>query len=154
MESNSKPNSTENDQSAASHGAGVNIQATNVKVGGDIVGRDKVVHGDNVVGSKGVDAKNLSQLFAEIHQLIQERPENPDFEKEELTGKVDAIQKEVEKGDEANPNKLERWLKELIHLAPDIFEVTVASLVNPAAGVTTAIRKIAENASGWLSGVS
>ena len=44
------------------------------------------------------------------------------------------------------PNKVERWLKFLADMAPDILEVTAATLANPIAGVATAIRKIAEKA--------
>ena len=108
---------------------------------GDFVGRDQVVYGDKI---HGVGGDELARLFAGVYQQIKERPEDPDIDKEELAETVKKIEKEAAKGEEANPNKVERWLKFLGGMALDILEVTAACLANPVAGVTTAIRKIAE----------
>ncbi len=147
--------------------------------GGDFVGRDKIVHGDEVRGDKVMGGKagrdiyhvshvsgtgvaigpgaqatasqagggqDLVKLFAEIYQKIEDRPEDPNVEKEELVGTVEKIQKEVAKGEQANPTWVERRLKTLALMAPDIFEVTVACLTHPLAGIATIIRKVAEKA--------
>jgi hypothetical protein len=129
------------------------------KVMGDKVGGDKITVGD-ISGSTGVaigrgaqatvtqglGGDEIASLFAEIYQQIEARPEDPDVDKEELTETVQKVQEEAAKGEEANPNKVERWLKFLSDMAPDILNVTVACLTNPVAGVATAIRKIAEKA--------
>jgi hypothetical protein len=129
------------------------------KVMGDKVGGDKITVGD-ISGSTGVaigrgaqatvtqglGGEDIARLFAEIYQQIEARPEDPDVDKEELTETVQKVQEEAAKGEEANPNKVERWLRFLGSMAPDILDVTVACLTNPVAGVATAIRKIAENA--------
>jgi hypothetical protein len=135
--------------------------------GGDFVGRNKQVHGDEVRGDKtsfgnvsnstvaagrgsqatssqGVDAAELAALFDAIYKRIEARPDNPDVDKEELQGTVQWIQAEAGKGEEANPGKVRRWLKALADAAPDILEVTVSSLMNPVAGVAAAIRSVAE----------
>jgi hypothetical protein len=143
--------------------------------GGDFVGRDKVIRGDEVHGDKvggdkitvgdisgssgvaigrGAQAtvtqelggEDIAKLFAEIYKQIEARPEDPDVDKEELTETVQKVQEEANKGEEANPKKVERWLKFLGSMAPDILDVTVACLTNPAAGVATVIRKVAEKA--------
>lgn len=49
-------------------------------------------------------------------------------------------------GEAANPTKVERWLRALALMASDIFDVTVACLTNPVAGIATVIRKVAEKA--------
>jgi hypothetical protein len=67
-------------------------------------------------------------------------------DKEELTETVPKIQGDVAKCEEANPSKIERWPKFLGDMAPDILNVTVARLTDPATGVATAIRKPAEKA--------
>jgi hypothetical protein len=140
---------------------------------GDFVGRDKiqvdVIKGDKVQGDKftardisgshvawgrgaqathteGVGGAELAKLFAAIYQKIDARPADPDVDKEELAETVHKVEQEAAKGDEANPNKVERWLRFLGGMAPDILEVTVACLTNPLAGVGTVIRKIAEKA--------
>jgi hypothetical protein len=141
-----------------------------VNASGDFVGRDKTVHGDEVRGDKisgdkttmgnvsnatvaagsgsqvtqGVSGAELAALFDSIYKLIDARPDNPDVDKEELQETVKKIQTETSKGEEANPSKVGRWLKVLADVAPDILEVTVSSLINPVAGVASAIRSVAE----------
>jgi hypothetical protein len=150
-------------------GGGANIGG-DVHVGGDFTGRDKVVQGDEVGGDKltvgdisgsagiaigrgaqatgtiGVTGGELAKLFGGIYEDIKARPEDPDVDKEELVETVQKIEKEADKGEEANAKMVERWFRFLADMAPDILEVTAATLANPIAGVATAIRKIAEKA--------
>jgi len=109
--------------------------------GGEFVGGNKVV-----TYNYGASAADLGTLFAAIQAQIKNRPEDPDVDKEEISAEVERIEQEVAKGEGANPRKVARWLGNLAAMAPDILEVTVASLTNPAAGVATVIRKIAEKA--------
>jgi hypothetical protein len=144
-------------------------------VGRDSVSRDKHVHGDEVHGDKfggdkitvgnisggtgiaigrgrqvtvtqGLGGDELARLFAAVYQQVEARREDPNVDKEELTGTVQKVQEEAAKGEAANPTKVERWLGNLAEMAPDILEVTVACLTNPAAGVAAVIRKVAEKA--------
>jgi len=116
---------------------GVNIQAGAVNVGGDIVGRDKITDGGSAA---------LAQRFAQILKQIESRPADPDVDQDELKSTVQRIEQEVKKGQRANPNKVERWLKFLAAMADDIFQVTAATLANPAAGVAKAVQLIAKKA--------
>ena len=133
---------------------------------GDFVGRDKVIHGDEIkIGdvtgdnvaiaagreaqaevTQGVGGEDLAALFAQVYRQIEARPEDPDVGKDELTETVQKIEKEAAQGEKANPHKVERWLRFLGEMAPDILDVTTACLINPVAGVATVIRKIAEKA--------
>jgi hypothetical protein len=129
------------------------------KVLGDKVGGDKVTVGD-VSGSTGIaigragqatvtqglGGDEIARMFVAIYQQIEARPEDPDVDKKDLAGTVQKIQDEVGKGAGANLNKVERWLETLAGMANDIFEVTVACLANPVAGVAAVIRKVAEKA--------
>jgi hypothetical protein len=143
--------------------------------GGEFVGRDKIVHGDEVRGDKvggdkitvgdisgssgvaigrgaqatvkqGLGGDEIARLFEAVYQQIEARPEDPDVDKEELTETVQKVQEETAKGEEANPKKVERWLSNLAEMAPDILDVTVACLTNPAAGIATVIQKVAGRA--------
>jgi hypothetical protein len=148
--------------------------------GGDFVGRDKTVHGDEVRGDKvtgdkvggdkiqvgnisgssgvaigrgaratvtqGLSGDEIAKLFDSVYQRIEARPEDPTVDKEELTETVQRIEAEVAKGEAANPTKVERWLRTLAGMADDIFDVTAASLVSPAAGIAAVIRKVAAKA--------
>jgi hypothetical protein len=114
----------------------------NTVAGGDYVGGDKVGR-DKITGVTGAD---LAQLFQGIYQRIEARPADPNVDKTEVAETVQKIEQEVEKGEEANPSKVERWLKTLKDMAPDIGDVTIACLTNPAAGVAMVIKKIADKA--------
>jgi len=127
------------------------------KVLGDKVGGDKITVGD-ISGGKGIaigrgaqatvteglGGDEIARLFAAVYQRIETRPGDPDVDKEELTETVQKIQQEVAQGEQANPSKVERWLKNLALMASDIFDVTVACLTSPVTGIATVIRKVAE----------
>jgi NDP-sugar pyrophosphorylase family protein len=136
--------------------------------GGDFVGRDTIhgdiVHGDKVtVGdiagsgvafgqgvmatvAQGVSREELAHLFQAILDEIEILPQDPDVDKEELIYTVRKIQKEVAIGENANPNKIERWLMTLGLMSPDVLRTTVAVLANPGAGVAYTIRRVAKKA--------
>ena len=138
--------------------------------GGDYIGGKKSVQGDEVRGDKtggdkftagnisgnaaigtgaqvtqnGLGSQDIGKLFDAIYQKIDARPEDPNVGKEEITENVKNIQQEASKGEEANEKKIARWLSNLIQMAPDIFEVTVACILNPVMGATLAVRKVVE----------
>jgi hypothetical protein len=127
------------------------------EVHGDQVGGDRISIG-NISDSQGVaigrgaqvkiqsgtDAKELSEIFSVIYQKIESRPPDPLVEKEEIVDQVKRIESEVAAGEKAEPAKVERWLRNLAAMAPDILDVTVAAITDPAAGIYMAIRKIAQ----------
>ncbi len=127
------------------------------EVHGDQIGGDKISV-ESISGSQGVaigrgsqvkiqsgtDAKELSEIFSVIYQKIESRPADPLVEKEEISDQVKRIENEVAAGEKAEPAKVERWLRNLAAMAPDILDVTVAAITNPAAGIYLAIRKIAQ----------
>jgi len=115
-------------------------------ISGDFVGRDKITV------NSGIGGAELAQLFVSIQQQIRARPPDPNVDKEEITGMVDRIQQEATKGETANGGKLERWLRDLAGIAPDIFDVTVAALTSPAAAVGMVVKKVAEKAKAAQSG--
>jgi len=129
------------------------------KVMGDKIGGDKITVGDisgstgiaigrgaRATVSQGLGGDEIARLFEAVYRRIEARPEDPNVDKEELTDTVQKIQQEVAKGEGANPNKVERWLRTLASMASDIFDVTVACLTSPVAGIATVIRKVAEKA--------
>ena len=100
--------------------------------------------GAQVKIQSGIEAHELSEIFSVIYQKIESRPLDPLVEKEEITDRVKRIENEVAAGEKAEPAKIERWLRNLAAMAPDIFDVTVAAITGPAAGIYMAIRKIAQ----------
>ena len=128
-----------------------------IRKNGDQVGGDQISVGD-ISGSQGVAigrgarveiqsgirAKELAELFSPIYQTIESRPRDSIVDKEEITDHVRRIEKEVSSGDKAEPAKVERWLRNLAAMAPDILDVTLAALTNPVAGISMTVRKIAQ----------
>ncbi len=127
---------------------GVNIGGKgNVTIGGDVVGRDKIV--SNVNTSTGVDAGQMVELlkqFAAINRQIDALSGKDDDEKQELKETVKKIEDEVKKGDQAKPEKVERWLKFIATMTDDIFEVVTNTLANPIYGLATVVRNVAKKA--------
>ena len=128
-------------RSKKENSGGVNITSDNVRIGGDVVGRDKNITDHSLSGG---DLKWITESFSEIKFAIDDRPIDQAVDKSELKNVVEQIEQEVIKGDSAHPAKVERWLRYLGAMADDIFDVTVATLANPVLGVGKAVKLIAE----------
>jgi hypothetical protein len=105
--------------------------------------------GDQINTTTGADASQIANLvkqFIEIKRQVKALPNLDDDDKDELYETVVKIEGEVKKGDGANTGKVERWLRTVADMSDDILQVVVATLTNPAAGIGTAIRLIAEKA--------
>jgi Skp family chaperone for outer membrane proteins len=117
------------------------------------------IQGENVIGMinangsarVNVDQKVIHQatpemekLFKRIHKEIKVRPDDPKVDKDKLESQVKKIEAETAKGASADKAKLERWMKTLAKMAPDILEVMAASLAGPVAGFTVVFKKIVE----------
>jgi hypothetical protein len=92
----------------------------------------------------------LAELFQTVYQHIDALPKKPQA-KEELKETAHKVQREAAKGKEADEEMIEGWLQSIAVMAPDILEVTANTLLNPVAGVATAIQKIAEKAKQTLN---
>ena len=110
-----------------------------VKVeGGDFVGRDQVKI------TMGLSGPEVAELFKPIYAAIEARPDTPPEDRADVKAEVQEIQAEVVKGDEADEGFLARRLRSLKRMAPDILEVTLATLANPAAGLGAVASKVAQ----------
>jgi translation elongation factor EF-1beta len=119
------------------------------------------INGQNVIGAinaSGSARVNVDQmiihqatpemekLFKRAHKQIKVRPEDPKVDQAKLENQVKKIETEAAKGEAADQSKLERWLKTLAKMAPDIVEVMAASLAGPVAGFAVVFKKIVERA--------
>jgi hypothetical protein len=106
---------------------------------------ENVIVGDHGQITQGLSAEEIAKLFAPVHQKIEKVAADPD-DKEEMKETVQKIEKEVAKGEEANPTKVERWLGFLGDISGDVLDVAAATLASPTAGVAMVIKKVAEKA--------
>lgn len=119
------------------------------------------VNGGNAVGyisTSGSSRVNLKQqviqqtspemdeLFKQLNGKIRRRRKGSQVDKTRLENQVKKIEAEAAKGSAADQGKLERWIKTLANMAPDIVEVMAASLAGPVAGFTLVFKKIVERA--------
>jgi hypothetical protein len=127
------------------------------KAGGDVVSGDKITAGGDVIGrdkitgvTAGQDAAlaelqtALSKWQREIEAKINALPNLDDEEKEDLKKNVERVAQESVKGQAAEPARLERWLNTIGAMAPDILDVTAATLQNPFKGVGLVMQKISD----------
>ncbi len=120
---------------------GVNIGGgSSISVGGDIVGRDKITAGDDRV------LQELAQWESQMNTRIDANPNLSGDDRQDLKDQVSKIKTEAAKGKQADPNRLERLINTLAIMSSDIFDVAIATLVNPLAGIGLALKKIGDKA--------
>lgn len=125
----------------------INIKGDVKMEGGDIVGGDKKVTYDNaIIGNNNiVDSQiTIQKHISHIYTKIDEHPSISFSEKEDLKAEVADIQKEDAKGEKANESDISRRLRNIKRMAPEIFEVVLATITNPIAGFGVVAKKVAE----------
>lgn len=123
--------------------------AGSATAGGDIIGRDQVVHGDYMrttqSGLQGQDLARFTELFSDVYKRVDTRAaEDPDVDPDLLKSTARQVEQEAAKGEGADPSKVKKALTTLAKLAPDVLEVAVNALTNPGAAVASAVRIVAE----------
>jgi hypothetical protein len=84
--------------------------------------------------------------MTEINKNIDSLPNVSQAEKEDLKQQVEKIGDEVQKGSKAEAGRLEKLINTLNVMAPDIFDVVIATIANPLAGIGLVIKKIGDKA--------
>lgn len=122
----------------------INISNSSITVGGDIVGGDKFTVNHNsriesnfVVNMEGWETKMCDQI---------EQTGLPLDNKNEIKNQIALIKTLAVENKSKYPNKLEKLLNTLAVMSPDIFDVAIATLANPLAGIGLALRKIGNKA--------
>jgi uncharacterized protein YjbI with pentapeptide repeats len=97
-------------------------------------------------GNSAIASITISNAFGDIVHTIDTNPLSPYIDKEELKHTVRKVEEEVRKGEQADPAKVEHWLKSLGEMDAEILEVISATLTDPALGLATVIKRIAQKA--------
>ena len=101
--------------------------------------------------SMGLTADNGSQLFVDLFTTIDKQNKLSKADKTDIKEDIQEIRKEFEKGKEFNESFVLRRLRNIGRMAPDILEVTLATIVNPILGYGVVAKKIAEKAKQGFS---
>ena len=110
-----------------------------IQITGNVSIKDSKIAGrDNI--EKNVFNVNVS--FAPVYNAIQENANIPTDVKENLTENVKQLEQEINKGEKAEPSFIQKRMETIQKMAPDIAEVVVATLQNPAAGIGLVVKKV------------
>lgn len=96
----------------------------------------KVIYGDT--------GKWSEKWLAEINARIDALENTPRDEKDDLKHQVGKIDEEIRKGQRAEKSRLEKLINTLSVMAPDIFEVVVATIQSPLMGIGIVLKKVGD----------
>jgi len=129
--------------------------------GGSFVGRDKrtvSITGDgNVIGDRsratvtkrtGLGADEVQALFGQALKLARQKP--PEV-REDLEAAVETVQEEAEAGEEDDKRLLNKALDVLLEEGPDVLEIVLNAVLNPAAAAGKGARMLAKQAKKSLA---
>jgi hypothetical protein len=88
----------------------------------------------------------LKQWQEEMEKRIEAQAGLLPDDKTDLKTNVTGILKEISKGKQADPGRLERLLNTIGSMAPDILEVAIATLANPLLGLGLVAKKVSDRA--------
>lgn len=125
------------------------VSPTFGKVDGSTIGvaGGDVTFGDVIYGTQKSSENDVRSLFNSILDLVHSRRADPDVGNDEIIEDVERIRNEVLREQNANLQKIERWLRSL-EVAPDIQEVVIKTLKRPHPGITEPIRQLAASVCG------
>lgn len=103
---------------------------------GNIVGNGNI----NINMEQGTDPIQLADAFRTVYTSL-EKISDPVL-RSDAESLVKEIENEAQKGERADGAKVERWLRFLANIAPDIKDVVVSTLSNPLLGIGTVISKV------------
>lgn len=121
----------------------VKVDKGGIYVGGGVQGSNLISGDHNKIANQ---ESSREKLFADLNEQIQQRPNTSPEDKQDLQANVAEIKAEAARGEEADESFLSRRLRNIDRIAPDIFEVLLATLANPAAGFAMVVKKVAERA--------
>lgn len=112
-----------------------------IAIGGNVSSSNIVAGNNNIIGSPGVQQ---AFYINEVLRQIEARPGTSPEDKADLKAEVTDFQKEDAKGAQADEDFLTRRLRNIQRMAPDILEVVLATIANPAAGFGLVAQKVAK----------
>ncbi len=122
-----------------------------IRAGGSVVSGNVSIKDGTFVGRDKIDVRSSSTevqvLFQPIYRAIAARPHTSATDRADLEAEVKEVEAEVVKGQKTDENFLLRRLRNIKRLAPDILEVVMATIANPAAGLGLAATKVAKKMS-------
>jgi hypothetical protein len=124
----------------------VNIDSAGGPVFLDKVKNQGVITGRRDIYHKGMDTQEAARLFDNLFQAIDHHSELSSEDKTDLREEIEELRQELSKKDKAKESFLMRKLRNIGKMAPDILDVTLATIINPVLGYGLIAKKIAARA--------
>jgi hypothetical protein len=112
----------------------------------DKVNNQGVISGRSNIQHKGLDAKEATRLFESLFRAIDRHSELSGEDKTDLRAEIEELRQELSKKEKANESFVMRRLRNIGRMAPDILDVTIATITNPVLGYGVIAKKIAAKA--------
>ncbi len=94
-----------------------------------------------VVTSDEGDAEADSDPLGELYQKLSQMPDSP--EKEMILQTLQQLAEEIQKGEEAKEGAVADMVKTVVKVLPDMAEITISTMINPAGGLLSLAKKVA-----------
>lgn len=116
--------------------------------GGINITGNVTIKNSRVAGRDNVEKKitNVNVSFAPVYHALEENTAIPPGTKKTVEESIKEVEQEVKKGNKANGSFIQERLENIQKMAPDIAEVLIATLLNPAAGMSLAVKKVLSKA--------
>ena len=92
----------------------------------------------------GMNVDEVTKLFNNLFATIDRHSKLTREDKADLKVEVEELRQELAKKENANEGFLMRHLRNIGRMAPDILEVTLATITNPFAGFGIVAKKVAD----------
>jgi hypothetical protein len=109
---------------ATSMSGGVNISGGSVSVGGDMVGRDKIVRTE-------ISSVQLDQVFRPLTEVVRSAPPTV---QQEAAQKVEELKKEAAKGKSASDSVMGKLVEGIVGLVPGAVGAVASAFGTPLLG--------------------
>lgn len=133
-----------------------NLKKKPARPASENVGRDRSVSagdGSVVIGGNAIQStiitgdhnrvQNASK-FSTIYTQVDDRTDLSATDRSDLKSELQTFEDEDKKGPESNEGFLAQRLRNVKRIAPDILDVAIATIANPAAGFGMIAKKVAE----------
>ena len=102
-----------------------------------------IIKGRNDIHQRGLNADEATRLFNDLFKTIEHHSRLSVEDKADLRTEIEELHKELGKKEKANESFLLRRLRNIKRMAPDILEVTLATITHPVAGFGIVAKKVA-----------
>jgi hypothetical protein len=113
---------------------------------GKVDNRKGKISGRSNKYSNGLNGDEVFKLFNSLFVTIDQHSKLSKNDKADLKEEIQEIRQELTKKRQADEGLIMRRLRNSGRMAPDILEVTLATIINPMAGFGVIAKKVAEKA--------